>query len=251
MRYVIANLKMNQVSVADVDRYLVSFEREWVCLPTDSVQTIVCPSFPLIREFREKLPSYVAVGAQNSFWEERGAYTGEVSPALLADMKTSFVLLGHSERRHMGETDEVVAKKISACLSAGLRPILCVGETSDDRNNNQTFEVILRQIEIALADVLLAQIDRILIAYEPVWAIGTDRTPSAHDIMKVATFIRRFFLKKFNDEAIIPSIVYGGSVSADLIEEVCIRPGLSGVLVGRESLIPHELACMVKKLSDV
>jgi triosephosphate isomerase len=250
MKYVIANLKMNFVSADECDRYLKALKQEWKQRRGAASELIVCPSFPYLERFRKGLPKSVVLGAQDVFWEPRGSFTGEVSPAMLNNLGVRYAIIGHSERRqYLQETDEMVGKKIAALLQNDMHPLLCVGETAEERADGHILKVIRRQVEEALREVAPAQLRHMLIAYEPRWAIGTDRTPSAHEIMEMKVLLRKVLAEKYGAETAeqVP-LLYGGSVKARLMKGVCSDPGMDGVLVGRESLVPEELAKIVAAL---
>lgn len=250
MRYLIANLKMKLVSEKENADYLLALSEAMRGMKRGDVHVVVCPSFPFLEIFKKKLPKGVELGAQDVWREERGAYTGEVSPVSLSDFGVSFSLVGHSERREFcGETSEGVAKKVAACLRNDIRPILCVGETEAERAEGKTFAVIAQQIKVTLVGISREDFRRGIIAYEPRWAIGASRTPSSDEILEVAISIRKVLVGMFDrgDVDALP-ILYGGSVTADQIGELCLRPGLSGVLVGREGLNPKEVVEMARVL---
>ncbi len=252
MRFLIANLKMKLVSEKENAEYISAVAEAMKGVKKKNVQLVVCPSFPFFDAFKKKLPKGVALGAQDIFWEERGAYTGEVSPVSLSDFGVSYALVGHSERREWcGETDETVAKKVKACFRNDIRPILCVGETEVERAEGKTFEVIARQVKGAFEGISREEFRRGIMAYEPRWAIGTDRTPSSDEILEVAISIRKILIEHF-DRSDVDSLplLYGGSVTAEQIDSLCLRPGLSGVLVGRESLDPKEVAKVMRALGE-
>jgi triosephosphate isomerase len=252
MRYLIANLKMKLVSEQENSEYCVALAEAMKGVKKKSVQAIVCPSFPFLELFKKKLPKGAALGAQDVWWEERGAYTGAVSPVSLSDLGVSFALVGHSERREFcGETDEMTAKKITACLRNDIQPILCVGETEAERREEKTFVVIARQVKTAFAGISREDFRRGIIAYEPRWAIGTNRTPSSDEILEVAISIRKSLVGMFDrSEVDAFPLLYGGSVTLEQMNDMCLRPGLSGVLVGRESLNPKEVAEMMRVLGE-
>ncbi len=252
MKYLIANLKMKLVSEKENSEYLLALSEAMKGSKKKDVQIIFCPSFPFLELFKKKLPKGAMLGAQDACWEDRGAYTGEVSPVSLSDFGISFSLVGHSERRELlGETDEMVAKKVRACFRNSIRPILCVGETEAERAEGKTFEVIARQVKSALSGISREEFVRAIIAYEPRWAIGTDRTPSSDEILEVAISIRRLLVGMFDrSEVDALPILYGGSVTVNDVAEVIRKPGLSGALVGRESLVPQELMKMAVMLSE-
>jgi triosephosphate isomerase len=193
-----------------------------------------------------------AVGAQNIFWEERGSFTGEISALMTKNIGAQYVIVGHSERRkYFNETNEIVKAKINSALAAGLTPICCVGEALEDRQNERTTDVIISQIQEGLADVPLSKIASIVIAYEPVWAVGSDAVPTSDEIMEVRILIKKIFTDTFGQPvAERVRILYGGSVKAATAKQLCIDPGMDGVLVGRESLIPLEFIKIAETINN-
>lgn len=177
------------------------------------------------------------VGAQNIHWEDHGAFTGEVSAPMVRQAGANLALVGHSERRHVfGETDEQTARKVSAALRAGVTPVLCVGETLDQREQGLTLTVVERQLT-ALAGLSLGDLARVVVAYEPVWAIGTGRNATPGDAAKVHASIRRWFVARgASGPGVI--ILYGGSVKSDNVRSLLAEPEIDGVLVGGASLDP-------------
>lgn len=253
MRYLVANLKMKLVSEQEHAEYCVALgEALKGVKKKKDVRLVVCPSFPFLGDFKKKLPKGAMLGAQDVHWEEVGAYTGGVSPRSLADFGVSFCLVGHSERREFfAETDEMVAKKVSACLRNAIQPVICIGETEAERAEGKTLAVLRRQVQAACGGVSREEFKRVIIAYEPRWAIGSDRTPSSDEILEVIISIRRSLVESFDRHEIdaLP-ILYGGSVSADRARDILHTSGLSGVLVGREGLLPKELMKIADMLSD-
>ncbi|HOV80552.1 MAG TPA: triose-phosphate isomerase [Bacillota bacterium] len=203
------------------------------------VEVAVCPPFTALAPVAEILRgSGIAVGAQDVFWEERGAYTGEVSPLMLKDAGCSCVIIGHSERRQFfGESDEKVNRKVKAALACGLTPIMCVGETLVQRENGITEKVVGEQTEAGLSGLSPEQAAGVVIAYEPVWAIGTGKTASDEDAQQVIAFIRRLVndLYGFGTAERI-RIQYGGSVKPGNAAGLLARPDIDGALVGGASL---------------
>jgi len=202
-------------------------------------EIIVCPSFVCLSEASKLLKgSDIALGAQNMYYEDKGAYTGEVSPLFLKDVGVCYVILGHSERRHIfGESNELINKKVKAALKHGLSPILCVGETLDERENNITYEIIETQLYEGLAGLENENMAKLVIAYEPVWAIGTGKTATKEDANEVIGYIRRLLSEKFGNEiASGTRILYGGSVKPDNIKELMMMKEIDGALVGGASL---------------
>lgn len=187
------------------------------------------------------------LGAQNCHWEDTGAYTGEISPVFLSKLGISHVICGHSERRELfGETDEMVQKKVAAIQKHGMTPILCCGETLEEREAGETESKVLGQIRAALAGRTPAQIASLVIAYEPIWAIGTGRTATAEDAQAVCAAIRGCVAEiAGQDTADAVRIQYGGSVKASNVVELMAQPDIDGALVGGASLDPDEFARIV------
>ncbi|WP_053368188.1 triose-phosphate isomerase [Bacillus sp. FJAT-27245] len=185
--------------------------------------------------------SSVKIGAQNMHFEEKGAFTGEISPAALADLGVAYVILGHSERREMfNETDEMVNKKTLAAFKHGLVPIVCCGETLEQRENGETNGFVAGQIEKALDGLTEEQVKQTVIAYEPIWAIGTGKSSTAEDANEVCAHIRKVVAEKFSQEAAdAVRIQYGGSVKPENIGEYMAQPDIDGALVGGASLEPQ------------
>jgi triosephosphate isomerase len=191
----------------------------------------------------------IRVGAQNVYWEPRGAYTGELSVAMAEEAGAAAVLVGHSERRHVfGETDGNTAKKVVAILGAGLTPVLCVGERLEERESGETIAVVKRQLE-ALAGLDSEALVRVPIAYEPVWAIGTGKTATPADAARVHAAIRGWFVDRGVDARAL-RVLYGGSVKVDNVRELVSEPDVDGVLVGGASLDPIQWATISSVLID-
>ena len=193
----------------------------------------------------------IKIGAENCHWEESGAFTGEISPKMLAEMGVPYVVLGHSERRqYFGETDETVNKRTKAALAAGLKPIVCVGELLWERECDITEEVIARQIKLDLFDVSAEDVKKTIIAYEPVWAIGTGKTATADQAQEVCGFIRATLAKLYGqDVADAVTIQYGGSMNADNCEELLAKPDVDGGLIGGASLVAEKFQPIVAAAS--
>lgn len=189
----------------------------------------------------------IALGAQNTHWETSGAFTGEVSPTMLAKLNVRYVIVGHSERRQLfGETDEMVNKKVKAVLSAGMTPILCIGETFEEREAGQTEDIVLGQLRAGLAGVPAESVASMVIAYEPIWAIGTGRTTTSGDCQSMCSTIRTTVKGDYGSVAADGlRIQYGGSVKASNIADIMAQPDVDGALVGGASLDPTEFAQIV------
>jgi triosephosphate isomerase len=190
----------------------------------------------------------VAVAAQNISWEDSGAYTGEISPPMLVDIGCKYVIIGHSERRTIfGETDEMVNKKIFAALKHNLTPIVCMGETLNQREQNETFTVIEGQVKAGFDGLTADEMRKLVLAYEPIWAIGTGKTASPDQAQEVHAFIREKLSGLFNpDVAATARIQYGGSVKPENVAELMAQPDLDGALVGGASLKADSFAQLVK-----
>ena len=190
----------------------------------------------------------IKIGAQNCHWEESGAYTGEISAAMLKDIGVDYVVIGHSERRqYFGETDETVNKRVKAALAAGLKVIVCVGELLWERECDITNEVIARQIKLDLWDVTPEEMKSIVIAYEPVWAIGTGKTATADQAEEVCSFIRMCLKSLYGLEvASSVTIQYGGSMNDKNAAELLTKTNVDGGLIGGASLVAEKFAAIVK-----
>jgi len=233
--FVAGNWKMHTVA-AEAEALVAAIAEG---APKAGVDLAVCPPFVHLRSVAKTLEgTNVSVGAQNMHFEPKGAFTGEISAAMLLDAGCRCVILGHSERRHVfGESDGLVAHKMTAALSAGLHPILCVGETLDERESGQTMEVNERQIRAGLDGVRAEDMAAVTIAYEPVWAIGTGKTATPDQAQEAHAAIRGVLADLFGDDiAAATRILYGGSVKPENAAEIFSRPDVDGGLIGGASL---------------
>lgn len=212
------------------------------------VEIVVCPPFTALAEACTRLMGTgIQVGGQNMHWQDQGAFTGEVSAPMLKDLGCTHVIIGHSERRTLfGERDEDICLKLKSALKSGLIPILCIGETLEQREQNSTEKVCARQLESALASIEAWDLARTIIAYEPVWAIGTGRTASPEDAQAVIGFVRTLLGKTYSEAADEVRILYGGSVKPDNIDGLMKKPDIDGALVGGASLEADSFAGIVK-----
>ena len=213
---------------------------------------VVCPTFVCLDAASKALAgSNIGLGAQNVHFEEKGAFTGEISTGMLKELQVGYVVIGHSERRqYFGETDEVVAKRSLAAITAGITPIICVGETLEQRQNGTTFEIVKKQTEAALDLMSAAQVSASVIAYEPVWAIGTGLTATKEQAEEVIAFIRSVVAKKFDSAAAEAlRIQYGGSMNAKNAAELMAMPNIDGGLIGGASLKAPDFAAIVEAAS--
>ena len=218
---------------------------------TDRVEVVICPPFTSLRTVETLIQSDripFGLGAQNVHWESSGAFTGEVSPPMLAALRVAYVVVGHSERRQLfGETDETVNKKVRAVIAAGMAPILCVGETLQERDVGATEDRVTNQIRAGLSGVGAEDAANLVVAYEPVWAIGTGRNAEPADAGQVIALIRSTLAELHGTGlADATRIQYGGSVKAGNIRDFMAHPEIDGALVGGASLDPEEFALIVK-----
>lgn len=203
------------------------------------VDVVVAPPFVSLYPVGEVLNgSGIALSGQNLFWEEKGSFTGEISPGMLLDVGCEYVIIGHSERRqHFGETEETVNRKIRAAFGHGLSQIFCIGESLDQRENGATFKIIEAQLDGGLKDLNGEAIRSMTIAYEPIWAIGTGKTATPDQAQEVHKFIRDYLKQHFGpDVAEATRIQYGGSVTPENIDDLMAKPDIDGALVGGASL---------------
>ncbi|HEX3325273.1 MAG TPA: triose-phosphate isomerase [Solirubrobacterales bacterium] len=241
--YIAANWKMHK-TVAEAAEFVDALLPQIAATQSD---VVICPPFLALSEVVERSRgSAVRVAAQNMHEEGSGAFTGEVSAPMLLEAGVDAVILGHSERRQLfGESDEALARKVPAALAAGLEPILCVGETEEARDGGQTEAVLERQLQADLAGVEGAQLSRIVVAYEPIWAIGTGRTATPEQAQEAVAFIRDL-LRERGAAADVVRILYGGSVKPANAAELMSQPDIDGALVGGASLDPGDFAAIVK-----
>ncbi len=214
-----------------------------------NVEVVVCPPFISLTTVRDVIAgSNIVLGAQNIYWEKKGAFTAEVSGPMLTSAGCTYVIIGHSERRaYFNETDETVNKRTFAALEEGLKPIVCVGETLEEREKEITFDVVKRQVTGGLKDLSIEQMQSIVIAYEPVWAIGTGRTATPEQAQDVHAFIRKVLSEMFDEAtANATRIQYGGSVKGENVAELMAKADIDGALVGGASLKADSFEQIVK-----
>lgn len=229
-KLIIANWKLNPLTLEGAKK---------LAHDSDIEGLVICPPFPFLESVSKAL-KWAKLGAQDVFWEEYGAFTGEVSAAELKDLGAEFVIIGHSERRKLGETDEMVAKKVAAALKAGLTPILCIGESKADREQGKTKEVITHELKGGLS--LVSGPARVVIAYEPIWAIGTGTPDAPENTVDVV----RFITETLSGRGLDIQVLYGGSVTSENAESFLKHPEISGALVGGASLKGEEIKKIVE-----
>ena len=248
-KLIIGNLKMNLLSALERDRYFNNFKQEAAGKRIKNAKIVICPPAVHLEAFQELKRKNVFLGAQNIFWERSGSFTGEVSPGMVKNLGADFVILGHSERRrYFCENNQEINLKIGAALKNGLKPILCVGENEEQKENG--ILAIVEQLDGCLRKISRVKIEDIIICYEPVWAISSnnpDHLPTTNEIMSARLLIKKFLVEKYGVKiAEKTNIIYGGSVDAKNVGEVCLDPGIDGVLVGKESLTPYEFIKIAK-----
>ncbi|MFL5906031.1 MAG: triose-phosphate isomerase [Solirubrobacterales bacterium] len=237
-----ANWKMHK-TIEETERFLAEF------LPRvpEGPDVVVCPPFTSLKAAVEHCAqSRVGVAAQNMHEESEGAFTGEVSAAMLVELGVDGVIIGHSERRqYFGESDEALARKVPAALRAGLEPILCVGENESQRDSDETEDVLTRQIGADLADVPDDRLGDVVIAYEPIWAIGTGNTATPEQAQEAHSVIRGLIEARSAEAAAAIKVLYGGSVKPDNARDLISQADVDGALVGGASLDPDDFAAIV------
>jgi len=240
------NWKMNNNSAESVE--LVSRLKEMIS-GAKEVEVVVAPPYTVLSAVATAIKgSTIALSSQNIFWEEKGAFTGEISPAMLKDVGCQYAIIGHSERRqYFGETNETVNKRLKAALGASLTPIVCIGETLEEREADKTLTVIEQQLKEGLAGISSGEMERVVIAYEPVWAIGTGKTATPEQAQEVHQFIRGILAQVFGEgvaEGI--RILYGGSVKPDNVDQLMSQKDIDGALVGGASLKADSFARIIQ-----
>jgi triosephosphate isomerase len=247
---VAANWKMHKThleAIQDVQKLSYLLDKK----DTERVEVVICPPFTALRSVQTLVESdklAFTVGAQDVHWEEKGAFTGEISPPMLAALKIGFVIVGHSERRqHFGETDADIARKVKAVFALDMTPIVCVGESLQQRESGQAAEIVSSQIREDLSKVGPEEASRAVVAYEPIWAIGTGKACAPADAAEAIRAIRDTLETMYStDVAETVRVQYGGSVKAGNIRDFMTHPEIDGALVGGASLDPEEFALIIK-----
>ena len=249
MKIIIANWKMNPATFIEAENLLKIIKSG--IKKSDDVKIVICP--PAVYLAKIKTDSDFKLGIQNIFWEDKGAYTGEISAPMAKKIGVSYAIIGHSERRqYLNETDEMINLKIKSALKNNLKPILCVGETLEEKNQDKTSEIITKQLETALKNISKFQIlnSRFYLAYEPIWAIGTGETPTSNEVMSAALLIRKIISGLYDRQtADNLSILYGGSVTGKNASDFINGAGMDGLLVGGASLNASEFNKIVNNLA--
>ncbi len=240
--FIAANWKMNK-TIAETREFLKGFIP--LVMDAKDVDIVIAPPFTSLDAAHEEIKGTgILLSAQDVFWEEKGAYTGEISTGMVKDAGCSHVIIGHSERRqYFSEDDPVVNRKVKASLKAGLNVIFCCGESLQEREAGKTFDVIRREVEAGLAGV---GPEGLVVAYEPIWAIGTGRTATTDQAQEVHAFIRNSLGNLYGNKAVEIRIIYGGSVTPDNISGLMACRDVNGALVGGASLKPDSFSKIVK-----
>jgi triosephosphate isomerase len=249
-KYVIANWKMNPQTIDEAQALFDSVCEGLGGEDQEKLEVVICPPHIFLSEFQRKAMN-VKLGGQDCFWENQGAFTGEISASMLKESGCEYVIVGHSERRiHFGETDEMVAKKVQAAMAVDLKVVLCIGEELDQRKAGHTREVIERQLAIALRDIknLKSEIGHLLVAYEPIWAISSfnGHIASSQTTIEATNWIREFLEKQFGEQGRDIPVLYGGSVNAANANEHVCESLTDGFLVGSASLNAKEFLRIVE-----
>jgi triosephosphate isomerase len=246
--YLIGNWKMNPVSLDEAGAIFEEIENGIYEAENRTAEVVICLPSVFLSDFDSE--GRIKLGAQNIFWEDKGAFTGEISAKMVKNMGASFVIIGHSERRrYLGETDEMVNRKVKSALQNGLMPILCIGETLEERKRGDIGEVIVGQLEKALEGIGGGEVlGKLLIAYEPVWAIGSGSVPSSDEIMSVDLLIKKVLSKIYGSRTVADStmILYGGSVDQKNAFNIVSKTGMNGLLIGGASLNAREFLGIIK-----
>ena len=213
----------------------------------DKVEAVICAPFTLLKDLKQATKgTNIKIGAQNMHFEEKGAFTGEISPLMLKELDMDYVVIGHSERRqYFNETDETVNKKVLKALEVGIDPILCVGETLEEREAGNTKDVCKVQVEKALENVSKEDLAKVVVAYEPIWAIGTGKTATSEDANDVIAYIREVVANLYGELANEVRIQYGGSVKPSNVAEIMNQSDIDGALVGGASLEANDYVELV------
>ena len=245
---VVGNLKMNMETVKMREDYLNDFEKYKNEIP-DNIDMVVCPQMLYVERFVNFFnSSNIRVGAQDSFWELYGSFTGQSSPKTISSLGAEYVILGHSERRVLGETDDYIVKKVDKALKVGLKPIICIGFSYGDYDE---IESISRSVNVIMESINKDNCKNIIFAYEPVWAIGSGKVPTAEDIYTVVLLVKKIVGKYFSDCLEYVRILYGGSVSVDNILDITNGSHIDGVLVGGASLQAERFVQLAKVIGNL
>lgn len=248
-KIIVGNWKMNPTSIDEAKKLTSTISK--VSTKLKNTQVVLCPPYVYLPKVVSIKNSNISFGAQNAHGEERGSFTGEVSPTMLKEFGIKYIILGHSERRAIGETDEIIAKKVNLALELGIHPILCVGEKEHD-TQGVYLDTLKTQIKNSLDKVPKKLINELIIAYEPVWAIGAKEPMTTGVINEMVIFIKKVISDIYGQEnGKSTPILYGGSVSFRNAQDIMENGGVNGLLVGRESINPQGFVELLKVVDSV
>lgn len=245
---IIANWKCNPISLVEAKRIFNSVKKG--IINVKKTEVVICSPFVYLITSNKQQATQIKLGGQNCFWEEKGAYTGEVSPKMLKDLGCQYVILGHSERRkYFNETDEIINRKIKAALRVKLKPIFCIGETKTEREKGKTQNILKSQIEKGLKKIPGNRIKNIIIVYEPIWAVGTGNPCDINEAQIMGLLIRKIIANLYNRQIVRNlRVVYGGSVDSKNARDYIKESGMNGLLIGKASLNPKEFVKIIKSV---
>jgi triosephosphate isomerase (TIM) len=251
-KLVVGNLKMNPVSAIEFERYLDMLEKEMKDKEFEKTEVVVCPPIIYLQKLLDRKFENVKAGVQDAYWEYQGAFTGQISAGMVKSAGATFAIVGHSERRkYFGETEEIINLKLKAILKNGLNAVLCIGESEEERKNGQTSQVLKKQLKGCLEGIAPGKLEYVSIAYEPIWAVGSDKIPTSDEILEAKIIIKKAIAEIFSVRSVDKMrLLYGGSVKSSCVGGVCLDPAMDGALVGRESLMPHEFVKIAKMIED-
>jgi triosephosphate isomerase len=251
-KLVVGNLKMNPTSLTEMERYLDMMEKELKGKKFEKTEIVICPPAIFFDRVVSRKLKNVKLGAQNIFWEYKGAFTGEMSAGMVKAMGAEYSLVGHSERRkYFNENEDIINLKLKAILKSGLKAVLCIGESAEERKSGQTPAVIKKQIHASLEGIGTGKLENIILTYEPIWAVGTDKIPTSDEILEAKIIIRKTLSEIYSAKSIEKvRLLYGGSINSRFVYQVCIDPAMDGGLVGRESLTPYEFVKIAKIIDE-
>jgi triosephosphate isomerase (TIM) len=251
-KLIVGNLKMNPVSLVEFERYLDMLEKEMKGKEFEKTEVVVCPPIIYLQKLLDRKFENVKAGVQDAYWEYQGAFTGQISAGMVKSAGASYAIVGHSERRkYFGENEEIINLKLKAILKNGLHAVLCVGESAEERKKGQTSQILKKQLKGCLEGVAPGKLEYISLAYEPIWAVGTDKIPTSDEILEAKIIIKKSISEMYSPKSVEKvRLLYGGSVKSSCASEVCLDPAMDGALIGRESLMPHELVKIAKMIED-
>ncbi len=242
---IIANWKANPSTLAGAKKLLFGIKKG--IGKKHNTDIIICPPFVFLSELNKIAGRNIKLGSQDVFWKE-GAFTGQVSAKMLKSLGCKYAIVGHSEKRAMGETNKTVNKKIKACLAEKIVPIFCIGETGEQKETGKTFQILKTQMKEGLEDISRNQVEKIVIAYEPIWAIGTGKNCAYDEAMSMNLLIKKNLVELYNQQISKKvRIIYGGSVNYSMVEGYIKESMMNGALIGGASLKTKEFIAILKK----